>query len=767
MGVIGLKRKVVTVFTFLVALSLVFYSQGVTIYGSQSEGGHNPIKKMMLANKGQSKFAIYVDANADVIVRHAAEELAGYLGQVSGATFSVSTSTPQGRAILVGRNSLTDQWLPDLANEQLGDDGFVIRDVGPHIVIAGNSPRGTMYGVNYFLDYYVGVKWYSPQYTFVPSISKLQVCIGNDVQVPRFEYREIFVNDGNNEQFRAHNLLNGKYRDRYIQVPQSVPELDSWSEYWPYDVHNFYSLVPDLQYRSGGQLLAMNEDVRRIATDNLISKITERSGQGKDPSYGFSQQDGGWTPDPQSRAFSDLYGGTLAAPIFDMVGDVANRVKQQIPEARIGTLAYAFSYTPPTGMTIPDNVVITLAPSEKDHGRAIDSTQNQSFGDGLAGWAQMSDHIVLWDYLTNFFGSGNLLPYPNLKAMSETIQYAAGFPAVKGYFGQHMQSSRTMRGGELAELRTWVVGRLLWNPNQDYDELIDEFVNGYYGDAAPYVSDYIGLLHDSFDASGSKLGSYMLVKAPYLSFDTMRQADALFEQAAAAVAQSPIFTDHVQKLRLSVDYVILMRRAEFLKEANDRNMAWNLDLNTRLQRFKSNTAGVQYYSINGSMQSLYDFMDIDLTAPPDPDLVQGIPDSDWIDFQETDYRLFSGAGMIYDTQASNHAALTITGNTNSWAIQLHNDVLPREGEWKLYANVRVDPGSGTTESTAFKLGVYPNPTVTNVTYGAVSDGEYHIIEIPGVYEYDPVVPKQYLWFAPPNSSTIQRLYVDRVFAVRQ
>lgn len=762
-----MNRKVAATFTFLVAISLVICSQGFAAYGSNSEGGRSTIKKVMLANDGQAKFGIYVDSNADAIVQHAAEELSGYLGQVAGATFSLSSSTPDGRTIVVGRNAWTDQLLPDLANMQLGEDGFVIRDVWPHIVIAGNSPRGTMYGVNYFLDYYVGVKWYSPQYTFVPNLSKLQVCVGNDVQTPRFGYREIFVNDGNDEPFRAHNLLNGKYRDRYIQVPQSAPELDSWSLYWPYDVHNFYTLVPDSQYRSGGQLLAMNEDVRRIAADNLIAKIAERTGQGKDPSYGFSQQDGGWTPDPQSRAFADLHGGTLAAPIFDMVGDVANRVKQQIPEARIGTLAYAFSYTPPTGMTIPDNVVITVAPSEKDHGRAIDSPQNQPFGDGLAGWAQMSDNIVIWDYLTNFFGSGYLQPYPNLKAMSETIQYASGFPAVKGYFGQHMQSTRTMRGGELAELRAWVAARLLWNPNQDYEELIEEFVNGYYGDAAPYVSDYIGLLHDSFEAGGSNLGSYMLVKAPYLSFDTMRQADALFEQAAAAVAQTPVFLNHVQKLRLSADYVILMRRAEFLKEANDRNIVWNLDLSTRLQRFKSYTAGVQYYSVNGTMQSLYDFMGIDLVAPPDPGIVQGLPASDWHDFQETDFRLFAGGSMVYDAKASNHAALAVAGNANIWAIQLHNDILPREGQWKLYANARVDPGSGSAGSTAFKLGVYPNPTVTNVSYGTVSDGEYHLVEVPGTYEYDPVLPKQYLWFAPPNSGTIQRMYVDRVIAVRQ
>lgn len=511
----------------------------------------------------------------------------------------------------------------------------------------------------------------------------------------------------------------------------------------------------------------MNEDVRRIAANHLIATITERAATGKDPSYSFSQQDGGWTPDAQSQSFADLHGGTLAAPIFDMVGDVANRVRQELPDARIGTLAYAFTYTPPTGMTVPDNVVITVAPSEKDHGQAINSVKNKRFGDGLAGWADLSDNIVIWDYLTNFFGSGYLLPYPNLEAMSETIQYAAEFPAVKGYFGQHMQTIRSLQGGEFAELRTWVAAKLLWNPDQDYEALINEFVDGYYGAAAPYVKQYIRQLHAGLASSNATLGSYMLVSAPYLTFDLMRQADGLFTQAAAAVAHQPAFLDHVQKMRLSVDYVILMRRAEFMQEAQRQNIGWDLDLAARLQRFKQLTAGVQYYSANGTMQTLYNFMDIDLVAPPVPDPVAQQPAAEWQDFQETDFRLFAGGGMTYDAKASNNAALTVPGNTNTWAIQLHSDVLPREGEWKLYANVRVDPGTGTADAMAFQYGVYPNSTVTKATYGSVSDGEYHVIEVPGTYQYNPALSKQYLWFAPPNANTIQRLYVDRVFAIRQ
>lgn len=202
-----MKTKFATTFTLLVALSLLW---GSTVQPTQASADYEKRgtwKQAMLANNGHANYTIYIASDADAMERHAAEELAAYLQNVTGAPFQLSSNQPSGHAIVVGRSALAEALIPDLEQHQLGEEGFVIRDVGQHLVITGSHSRGSMYGVNYFLDEYVGVKWYAPQYTFVPSISKLKVSVGNDVQIPRFEYREMFVHDGNDEQFRAHNLL--------------------------------------------------------------------------------------------------------------------------------------------------------------------------------------------------------------------------------------------------------------------------------------------------------------------------------------------------------------------------------------------------------------------------------------------------------------------------------------------------------------------------------------------------------------------------------
>lgn len=762
------RRGFTAIFLSLVMIIVVLYSLSFAKGATMSEGNNEGNKKIMLANNGNAMYRIYMSSDADAVQQYAAQELADYLGQVAGTSFELvmGDNSPNGHVLAVGRNSLTETLVPELSSDELGDDGFIIRPVNRYVVIAGSSSRGTMNGVNYFLDRYIGVKWFSPTYTFVPDRTKLQVSVGNDVQVPRFQYREMFVNDGNNESFRVHNLLNGK--SHYRAQITSVPGLDSWSDYVPQGVHNFHALVPNAAHHSGGQLLAMNEEVRRIASENLIGIIRQRIANGQDPSYGFSQQDTTWDPDSQSKSFADQHGGTLAAPIMDLVGDVANRVKAQIPAARVGTLAYLFSFPAPTGMTLPDNVVVTVAPIEADHGRSLDSQENSRFGEQLARWAEMSDHLVIWDYLTNFNGGGYLQPYPNLYAMAETIKFAAQYPAVKGYFGQQVHGSLGPIGFGFDELRTWVGARLLWNPDQDIQSLIDEFVNGYYGAAAPYVGQYIELLHQSLVDTGSVLTISTPVTSQYLSFNALLAADDLFERATAAVAEDPAVLERVQKMRTGVDYIILFRRAEFAQKAADLGIDWNPDTELRLQRFKDLTGNVTSYRIdNGNIQLLYQMLEIDRLAPPVPEFIKNLPESDWIDFQDLDFRLLAGASMVFDEKASDHVAMRLEGQTSAWGIQLNNTSLPRDGSWKLYANVRVDPGDGSPQAGAFRYGLYPSePVPAGVTFGEVSDGEYHLIEIPWVYEYDPDLFVQYLWFQPSASGAINNLYVDRVFAVR-
>jgi hypothetical protein len=548
--------------------------------------GGDTAERVVLADAGQAKFAVYPAENHPMVL-YAARELAGYLQQITGAEFSLvqgkSLSELSGEPlIIVGRNSEVDREFPNKDSELIRDDGFAVRTQGKRILIFGNIPRGTLYGVYAFLDQLCGIHWYAPDYTYVPHQERLELAKPDLVSSPRFAYREMFLARADDEAFRARNRLNGK--SHYRAKNKSRPELNNWSTYWPQGTHNFYELVPEEKYHVGGQLTAMDEQMRQLAADRLTAQLKAQATKGVTPSAGFSQEDRGWQPDPASKAFAGQHGGTLAAPILDLVIDVGDRVRRIVPGAMIGTLAYQFSFPPPTNLTIPDYVTVTLAPIEGDQSQPINGPINRKIALQIEAWTKLARNLVFWDYLSDF--AANIQPFPNLYSMGDTIKYLAHFPQIQGYFGQMVHSGNGSGNG-LDELRTWVLARLVWDPEQDPRQLITEFVNGYYGDAAPYIIRYIELMQQSLADHPSRLAEKTPATAPYLTFEFVREADRLVGQALKAAEGKEALEKRIRKIRVGVDYIALMRYQEFNRTAKRQGVAWDLPVRERMARFEN------------------------------------------------------------------------------------------------------------------------------------------------------------------------------------
>ena len=53
-------------------------------------------------------------------------------------------------------------------------------------------------------------------------------------------------------------------------------------------------------------------------------------------------------------------------------------------------------------------------------------------------------------------------------------------------FLRQFEQTNTSPGHEFSELKSYLLARVLWNPDADADAVIDEFLAGYYGAAAPW-----------------------------------------------------------------------------------------------------------------------------------------------------------------------------------------------------------------------------------------------------------------------------------------
>ena len=80
-------------------------------------------------------------------------------------------------------------------------------------------------------------------------------------------------------------------------------------------------------------------------------------------------------------------------------------------------------------------------------------------------------------------------------------------------------------GGEMSGLRAYLICELMWNPDADDSALMNDYLTGYYGEAGPYIRQYIDKMRESLLSSGFELsifGSPEDAKDAYLSVDMMK-----------------------------------------------------------------------------------------------------------------------------------------------------------------------------------------------------------------------------------------------------
>ena len=691
-------------------------------------------------------------------MQFAAQEMSKYLEMISGVSFEVTndTGTSLNRIVIGQNNPLVWNHAAEMALDSVKDDGFRILTMGSDLYIAGTIDRGVLYGVYHFLDFYLGLRWYSPDFEVVPSSDSLALGAINDLENPDFIHREMFNQNTDEPYYRQRNRLNGSRMHRnpfYNNYPEGI---NTWSDYCksgPSGLnnggHNMQKVVSNTSYHSGGQLLMMSQACREDASETFTTTIPQ---YGSDIWYGFDQMDNGWTPDEASKDFAHAHGGVLSAPLLDMLTDVADRVRLSYPDARLATSAYQWSFSPPSGLTIPDYVMVQLAPIHSNFGYAYNAPENSEINSDIQKWNQLVENISVWDYVANY--QNYLQPLPNIYPMCKNIKYFAGLEHVKGYMAQ---SSYNTSGAEFADLRAWVAARLLWDSELDYQALVYEFIEGYYGEAAYYIKQYVDALHNSFELTEDRLSVKQRISSDYLSLDFIMLADQLLA-SADGVATGP-YAQHVHEVRMGVDMAILLMEHIYKEEAEERGITWTEDPGRRT-RFNSyvSEANVSFYNEGSEISSLFTALDIEHVAPDVPDVAEKLKDGDWIDFQDLDLKMCCGANLVEDTLASYHSTVKMPAN-GVWSTQMSLDLLPSNGKWRLYAYVRVDPKS--SGSVAFSYGVSPGSS-KDVSRSAVADGKYHLIEFPeNPYSFE---TGRYLWFA--GSSAISNLYIDRIVAVR-
>ena len=529
---------------------------------------------LVLAARGAPPAAtIVVRAGATACERYAADELRAFLERQTGVALPVATDDGPlpARAILLGETRQTERLLGAAgAARDLGDEGFRLKAVPPHLLILGGEGRGPLYGVYELLERFGGCAWYAPRFEVVPALAAFSVPGDLDeTQRPAFALRteNWGASSAEGRAFAARNKLNlrdfdaklGGSRFRFDPVLGMCHTFNRLlpPEAW-FDAHpEYFSLVNGRRLRVRTQLCLTNPDVVRLCTEKVLARIAASYPKGI-RYYGVSPNDWLNACECPDCAALDRRAKSRSGSLIAFVNKIAEAVEARYPDVVIQTLAYSYTRRPPEGIAPRRNVQVCLCTIECDFAKPIPvsrARENRRVRHAFGVWAAGGCRLGVWDYASNFGCYQHL--WPNYDALRGNLAF---------FRDQGVREVFTLTNGGGANdvwsnIRCWLLAKWMWNPGLDEGRLLARCFRDHFGPAAPDVQAYFDFIRAlPRDTKRFPLTCFANVYAAGIETADLVRADAFLARAAARVAGTA-WEENVRLARIPVDFTRALRGA--------------------------------------------------------------------------------------------------------------------------------------------------------------------------------------------------------------
>jgi hypothetical protein len=367
--------------------------------------------------------------------------------------------------------------------------------------MSGSNDNGTIYAVYEFLERTFNFEVYAADEIAIDNVTEtVYLKDFNVIEVPLFPKRSVgLFTFSNNEIFR-NRMRQNLYNDDWI--------------YWS---HSHFKILPPDQYIDAHpewysvdktQLCLTNDEMRAEFTRVVIDLIKNNP----DKKYiMLGQEDiNTFCTRSESQAMIDIYGESGVMMRF--VNLVADDVQAYIDEYEPGRIFFlgTFGYhktefapvkTDAQGKLVPidetviprDNVMVMVAPIRACNDENFYGSCNQDSEKIFKSWdAVAHDHLFVWIY--NKIFANYFLPFNNFSTLADNYQILADI----GVQFVYHQGNKETPAAALQELSSYVQAKLMWDVNQNPEELASDFIQNYYKEAAEPFQAYYNLLRVNF-----------------------------------------------------------------------------------------------------------------------------------------------------------------------------------------------------------------------------------------------------------------------------
>lgn len=517
-----------------------------------------------IISNGATPYAIVVAEDASITEISAARELQDFIMQSTGVEIALIRKATEQPAVYIGQRAAEKYF--DLKFDDYSNDEITLFVKGNSLILAGGTPRGTLYSVYEFAERYLGVRFLTADCTVIPKTSTLEMPQESFRYRPVLTRRESYYRDVVGEygeaeaHFAARRRLNGFFQD--------IPEKWGGTEKMLGFCHTFGPLINEDQYfASHPEWFSMDEHGKRVAghllgqlclTDpGLRSEFIRKAKQwlSQNPAKKFiaiSMNDNAVYCHCPRCAESDQRLGNPTDTMLEFVNMVAEELEKDFPGIKVETLAYLYAATPPRTVKPRNNVIIRLCSLDADFSKPIDSEANAEFRDQVIAWGKIAPgQLGIWHYVINF--DNPLIVHPNLTLFAEDWRFFRDNGVTLSY------AEGDSRGllGFLRELRLYVLSALAWNPDLNQDALIAEFLENFYGPTAPEMAEFVALVDGMGRKSTAKIAYAEKNATNWFPPEAVIESYAIFKRALAAAGNDPVLIERLKKARLGLDLTCL------------------------------------------------------------------------------------------------------------------------------------------------------------------------------------------------------------------
>lgn len=492
---------------------------------------------LFLAHKGKETLNVYVDYDADETVTQAAKEYVQAVALITGIAPNILLSE--------NTDNVSQGIVLQKDDRELPYDGFSVERKGDVVYIRSASARGIFYGIHDLLEKNAEIVWGRGNAELAADYIPCE-----EIKLVHYNYKE-----SSPFKVRAWNMCGqgnkGDHKDDgtalYFGKNKINGVMDAFDVSWEKYGLSGYALdcretnINDLakehpEYfmkdldgepkinarRRQSYINYYNKEVPNVIAKRITDRLAKAPVFGTlqyimpDDPWFYMEEDG---QKLHEKPFTTDEGITVlpsaenykSTVYFNFINRVARKLKAYDPNIQIFTFAYMYSFPAPA-IQIEDNVFVMLAPINTNDKYAYTDTrfpENAKDKENILRWVKQCKKLCLYNYWASFAGhiysrpildvvKKNLLWYKQIGVygvMPERMLECCG--ASEWTDGQKKQRLHY----DMNEAYLWVMNKLMWNPEQDENELFKRYCRIVYKECAKDMLNYFQAIKKGWDRS--------------------------------------------------------------------------------------------------------------------------------------------------------------------------------------------------------------------------------------------------------------------------